>query len=381
MKHESIIISLMFFLSSCIYIYLGIRIILKNPKEIVSKAFLALAGALFIWSFSYALNNLAKDMETALFWRRVGSVGRIYLFAIILHFMFLLTEKRDDFIEKWIIQLIYIPTLILVYVFSISSTMAPMQYNLMQVNYGWVDKPVDNIWTRAFFLYFISYMSISLGVVLRWKEKLKDKIVNKQANLIISTIVIAVGFGWLLDIIPSLFLEKPLPQLTSIVILIPVFAMYYAASYYNLFKAETFIKEEIIINSEDQENVFKNLSLSFYVAAILAFISEYIPYIGEDHALKYALLKALIISSIGFIIGIVQYIKKEEIRNNLTKVVLLLSIPICLFLFLKYASVTVWAFPIIIIISSILFTKRGLLVSTTIISIITQILIWIFRPG
>ena len=129
-----------------------------------------------------------------------------------------------------------------------------------------------------------------------------------------------------------------MPQLGPIFILLPTGAMYYAVRYFDIFKAKISKKEETILTSEEQENIFKNISLGFYTASLLTFLSEYIPYIDEENAFKVALLKALIICSIGIIIRLIQNIKKENIKRNLTTIALILSVPICLFMFIKYAS-------------------------------------------
>lgn len=380
MQWQALIFSLIFFLAALIYLYWGITIIRINPKERVNQIFLVLSIALFVWSMSYAINNFAQDIEMALFWRRVGSLGRLYFFAIVLHFMLLLTQKKDALIEKWMILLIYLPTLLLVYVFCISNTMAPMQYDLMLIDYGWVDKPITNSWTKLYYFYLALYMLLSLAIAEKWKRKLKNEKVSQQANLIIISIVIAFVFGGLLDIIPSIVLETPFPHLTSIVILIPVYAIYYAARNYELFRAETVNGGEIIVTSQEQEKIFVNVARAFYLASLLTFLSEYIPFIGHEGAFQAALLKGLTLFVIGVMIRLIQTIKQEEVKENLTIIVIVLSIPIVLFQFINQSSVTVWAFPLILVIISIIFSKRTLLFAIIIAAIISQMVIWLFYP-
>lgn len=381
MEFMASLFSFMFLLAFFIYLYWGIYIIRINPKDRVNKAFLSLSIALCIWSFGYAMGNSALNAETALFWRRVASVGRIYLFSIVLHFMLLLTHEKDKLKKKWPLLLLHIPAALLVYVFSISNTLAPLQYNLIQIDYGWVNKPAGNIWTNLYYSYGLLYMLTTLGVVMRWKRNIDDKKIIKQANLIFTTIAIAVLFGAILDILPSKILVKPFPQLSSIFILLPVGAMYHAARYFDVFKIETVKKEETIITSQEQKKIFTNLSIGLILSGFLAFVSEYFSLTLEgNRSLNDSLIMGGPLVITGLILATIQQIKKEKTRENATVVVLLTSVPLVALLFSKYSGVTAWVLPIIIILSSLLFNKRILLISTTLVAIATQRLIWIISP-
>ena len=92
--------SIIFFLSAFIYLYWGIYLIRIDPKEKVNQVFFALILAVFTWSVGYALSNSSMDIRTALFWRKMASVGRMSLFSIILHFMLLLTYSNFAVVKQ-----------------------------------------------------------------------------------------------------------------------------------------------------------------------------------------------------------------------------------------------------------------------------------------
>lgn len=139
-------------------------------------------------------------------------------------------------------------------------------------------------------------------------------------------------------------------------------------------------KRETIVTQEERVNIFKSLSLGFYISGIFAFIVEYTKYINNENAFRFALIKALLLIGIGITISLIQKIEKELRRDNLTILILIISVPLIILQYLKYGALTVWAFPILIIISSIIFSNLNLLILTTVISIITQFLIWIINP-
>ncbi len=381
MKIEMSFYSLTFYLASIIYLYWGVYIIRLNPKERINRAFFALVLAVFIWSLSYGISNSAIDLETALLWRKIGSIGRMSFFSIILHFMLLLTNTNEELDKQWLIIPLYIPTLLLIYIFAFSKSFTPLQYNLIKFDHGWFNKLPNNIWNTLYYFYFVSYVLASLLVVLRWKRKIKSKAVTKQANLIFKTIALALILGGLFDFIPSVAFSKAIPQTTSIVILIPVWAMYHAARYYDLFHTKTFEMEEIVITDEEQKKIFINIAFIIFTIGILSMISKYLTTFKSGDANIYELTEpGIYISLVGLILGIIQSINKKSFRETMNIIVLLVSIPVISILFLEYAAITVWVIPIIIIMSSFLFSNRTLLTLTTVIGIGSQGLVWVMNP-
>ena len=258
--------------------------------------------------------------------------------------------------------------------------MAPIQYNMIKIDYGWINQPVTNIWGLLYYLYYFVYIVSSLIIVWKWKKGFKTQSIVKLSNLFFLTFFLTLLVGTFNDTLGALVFKNHMPQMAPLIALYPVWVMYYLARHYDVMKKERQGKNDIIVTEEDKKNIFSNLSLAFYTAAVLAFISEYLPYASQENAIYRALIKALSVLAIGVIIRIIQNIKKESLRENLTIILLVLSIPIILFQYVKYGSITVWAFPMVIIISSVIFSRRTLLVSTTVAAIISQILIWRMNP-
>ena len=381
MGYKASIFSLMFFLACCVYLFWGIYIIRSNPKSNINKVFLFLCFLLSIWSFAFSIANSAANVEICLFWRRIAAIGWTSVYSVILHFIVLLIHKKEKLERKRVFLLLYIPAIINIYVFSFSNSMVAIQYNLIETDYGWANISINNGYDWFFYLYYISFIIASLALVWKWKQRLQDKKIIKQANLIIMTILISLLLGSFTDVVLNASFAKPLPQMAPIFILIPIWAMYHSARYYDVFKVETVKKKEIIVTKEQQKRIFTNLSIAICISGILAFISEYFSNIHENRGdLKAALIMGGSLIIIGLSILFIQRIRKKSLKGALTTGVLVSSIPIVGFMFLKYSMVTVWVFPIIIMLSSLLFNNRTMLISTTIVAIITQRLVWILRP-
>ncbi len=380
MEHGATLFSLLFFSLMFIYIFLGAYIIRLNPKENLNRLYLAICIAMSVWSLGFAMANDAQTLAKALFWRRISAVGWSTLFSVMLHFLILLTREKSRLNKKWIFKALYIPSLINLYVFAFSNNMAQTQYNLKRFDLGWINIAVNNGWDWFFYLYYGLYIGASLIIAWKWKQQLEDKGMPKQRKLMSIPLFIAFILGSAVDVVLSSILEEPLPQMAPLFILLPTFTIYYLARYYGVMQQANFYKKEIIVTDQEQEKVFRNLSFAFYIAGILAFIAEYIPFMKEENAFKLALLKGLTLIIVGFIIRLIQNIKDSNVKANLTIIILVASVPLVLLQFLKYGGATVWVYPVVIMMSSLAFSKRTLLVSTTISVIITQRIIWIFRP-
>lgn len=381
MEYGSSIFSLLFFIAFCIYLYWGVYIIRINPKGGVNRVFLATSISLCIWSLGYGMTNTALDMESALLWRRFSAIGRMSLFSLVLHFMLLLANKDVSVKQRKLFMLVHIPALITMYIFAFSNTMSIVQYNMMKINLGWVNIPTNNGWDYLYYIYYSLYIISSLIIVGKWKKEFKSQLIIKQARLFFITFIGALIVGTFTDLVLSSILKNPLPQMTPLFVLLPVWAMYYSARYYNVLTLKKVKKEEIFVFREQKKQIVIIISMAISLSGVLSFSFRYFSDTsGKSGDLSKSIINAMIIITFGLSIFFAQKIEKESLKDFLTTVALIMSVPIVAYQFLDYSTITVWVFPIIIIISSLLFNKRFLLIGTTIIAIITQRLVWIIRP-
>ena len=84
--------------------------------------------------------------------------------------------------------------------------------------------------------------------------------------------------------------------------------------------------------------------------------------------------------AIGLILGVIKKGKDKATRESYIIMILIVSIPIIVVLFPKDSEVITWFIPVIIMISSLLFTNSTLLITLTIVAMGTQIRMWIIKP-
>ncbi len=381
MEYAPLLFSLLFFTAFAVYLFFGIYIIHLNPQASLNKLFLIVCISLGLWSFGFSLANSAFNPENCLFWRRFSALGWTSIYSILLHFLLLLTGKKRVLKRRWFCLLLYLPALVNLYVFALSNQLAAGQYNLVKMDYGWINVAVNNGWDVFFYLYYAGYVLACLGLVLHWQRRSSDESIRRQAKLIFMSLLAALLAGSLTDVILSSNLTNPLPQMAPVFILIPIMAIYYSIKRYGLMHRETVNQDELILNDETRAVLFHYLAIAFLAAGLLGFLSEYLPHMLRGTGNLYsALLTSGLLLATGLVLQIVQALKGEDLKNFLNMAVLLFSIPLITLRFLLYAAITVWVFPLILMIISLVFNKRSLLFSVTAVAVVTQIVVWICKP-
>jgi diguanylate cyclase (GGDEF)-like protein len=382
MGNIPLLYSLIFFLAFTIYFFFGIYILNMNSKSSLNKVFFAVCISLCLWSFGFAMANSASNAETCLFWRRISAIGWASIFCILLHFTLILTGKKRVLKKWWLYLLLYLPAAVNIYIYSISSKTALIQYHLVKMRFGWINVEVNNIWDLLYYSYYVGYALICLGMLLLWMRKSSDKNIRKQAKSIIISLLSAVLLASMTDIIFNTLFNPFMPQMAPVVNLIPITTIYYLIKRYGLMKQETINKDELILNDTTRSNLYNFISIAFFATGLLCFISRYLQYmIKGKGTLNDALFSSGFFLVIGFAILIIQRLNGDDLKYSLNMVVILLSIPIISFRFEDSSSTTIWAFPIIFIIISLVSNKRALLISVTIVAIITQTLVWLYSFG
>ncbi len=380
MNSNYLIISFIFFLAALISIFWGIYVIVLNPKKKTNRAFLFVCISLSIWNLGFGMTNISQNLSDALFWRRFAALGWTSLYSVTLHFLILLTRKNKDIKIKNYIYLLYIPAIICIYAFSLSPDIASIQNDLVKTNFGWTNLADNTGWNYFYYAYYSLYMLASVSLVWKWRKRIKEKNKARKSNLVIVSIIISLAMASLIDIVLTSFGFQQLPQIAPLFIMLPTWAMYYSSRYYNLINDEKIENKEIIVSEEDKKKIFRNIAVVFFAGSIFNLIFEYTKFANDNsYNIKLGIINSIMFFLTGIIIYFLQSIKKDSLRENLTIAVLVANIPIITLLFFEYSSVTIWVFPVLLIIVSLVFSKKRLLIWSTIAAVASQVLIWILK--
>ena len=366
--------TILFFAVFAIYFFFSIYILHLNTKTALNRMFFAVGISLCFWSFGFAMSVNAPNAEDALGWRRVAVIGWSTLYANILLFINILVAPNRRIKYWWHYIVIYAPGILNLLVFCILNSTVSFEYHLVRVGFGWTNVAVSTIWDTIFYLYYVGYIVGCVALVWHWKRKIKDIRITRQANLIIASFVAAFILGTITDVIFAALPNPPIPQMAPIEILIPVSAFYYLIKRHGLMQ-EQIESSQSILSDQTRTKLFDYLAAIIMLIGIISFIYVYV--FAKDSLLRAVLIAGTLIL-IGLLMYLVQRLKSEPLKFSLNLVLVVLSIPAVTLFFLPYGGMTSWAFPVILIIVTLVFNRRSILVAVSVSSLLTQVLLWMY---
>src|SRR5690554_6417956 len=319
--------SFVFFIAFAIYFSLGIYTISINTKNMLNRLFFLSCLSLAIWAFCFSMANSAQDYETALFWRRLSSLGWGTVYSLLMHFYLIVTERNKVLSKKWVYVLLYLPTLVNVYAFGYSET-ARGQYELVDTAMGWVNVSVNSWGDLYFNLYYILFTVTGLLMVWSWGKKSKDLVKKKQAYLFISTYTIAMILGTMTDVIVNTYTSFSIPQMAPVIVLLPTTAIFYAIKRYGLMgvgKSDR-VEPGKILSEVNMARFIKIMSFVYIIGGMLNFSSQYffnqlLPDVNS------ILLSSFFFIAIGVMLIIIIFLPiKSDLKEFIFIIIMLVSI-------------------------------------------------------
>ena len=378
---QAYIFSLVFFSAFAVYFVFGLYILSLNTKSALNRLFFASCLALAVWAFCFSMANISSDYESALYWRRCSSLGWGTVYSLMLHFFLVLTERKELLKRKYFYLALYVPAILNVYYFGFNDS-ARAQYNLLQTPNGWINTSTGGLGDIYFNAYYILFTLTGLIVVWLWGKRAVDKIKKKQATLFIATFSIAMVLGSLTDVIVNTYIAFKVPQMAPIFILLPILAMFYAIKRYGLMKTAENENSEPgkILNQDNMGKFIAIMSFVYVVGGLLNFFARF--YLNPSPP---SLIAIMPISAFFFAIGTaLVFLKSSYMNNNFREqifiLIMLISVLYIAIYFTDTASITVWATPFIIVMLSVLFNKRYLILWIGAFILATQLYIWIKIP-
>lgn len=303
-------------------------------------------------------------------------IGAATIHAVLLHFVLVLVGK-SQIIRKTAYLLMYMPAFIFLYVYSLSPKMATMQYGLIELNAGLFNIAINSAWDWLYYLYYIVYMLIILVLLWQWKDKSDNKSVKNYINTIIALSGVTLIIGIFADIVLNTLVKFSMPQIAPIIYLIPllILACFIRQHTYKIKALDR--KRDMIISGENREKIYFYLSLLFLIGAILSSFPIFFPHLMPDN-IGVTLINhsSANLYVIGVLILLFNFLRNTRLKDFLIIGLIILSIPIINIRLAASASITVWMYPIILMIVFLLFNERIPLILTIIVSLATQILLW-----
>jgi diguanylate cyclase (GGDEF)-like protein len=370
--------SLLFYIAFSVYSLFGSYVLLINSRNRTNRMFFLVCLSLVIWTFSFSIANSANSYETVVFWRRVSAFGWGILYSFLLHYTLLFTHSNGGKKINWKYGLLYIPAFINIYIFGISSN-AENKYQFIKTNVGWVNMSKNSIWDYYFNVYYLSFGIASLAILILWSIKASKPEEKKQGFIQVISFSINFLLGSFSDVIFNTYTTINTPQLAPVFAIIPISAIFYATKKYGLMVKDKEKKAEPgkILSQVNLDRIFNIVSIIYFISGLLCYVT---PHFLQHNKMDISsgIFISLLCYFTSMLIQLVKFLKvKEVIKEDFFIAIIVLSLMCITLFFMKYASITVWAAPFIIIIISVLFNRKKILLFLGTASVLVEIVIWI----
>lgn len=139
------------------YLIWGIYIWNQNPKEKINRIFTILCFSLALWSMGYATANIQPTINQVLLWRRISAIGWTSVYSLMLHFLLVLTPNKKKTLTPFWEYILYLPATFSMIIYSFSDYFANIQYEFVEIWYGWLSLSMNTIWSYIF-MFTLDYM-------------------------------------------------------------------------------------------------------------------------------------------------------------------------------------------------------------------------------
>ncbi|NLW11384.1 MAG: hypothetical protein GX028_05135 [Clostridiaceae bacterium] len=371
--------SLLYYAVFLLYPFLGLYVLSLNARARMNRIFAILTISLSVWALGYALSINAMDIEAALFWRRIASIGWGSAYALLLHFILFLTGRNKKLDSKALTILHYAPALISILAFGPFLSSARNNYYIVSSASGWVSISLFTVWDIVFIAYYLIYSLVSLVLIIIWGAKSEDPGKKRTVVSIGIAILALVVFGTVIDILETP--SSPVPDLAIIFIPIPLITLIYSIRRHGIMRqrqeSRTAAAGEILSDNKRKE-LFRYLSFAFFLGVILN-LGHYFYFPVDLGSVQIFGALLLLISVFFRLIPILPI--NRDLQDNLMITLLALSIPLIMLRYLdNYASNIVWPVPIIFMSLGAIYSKRRMIIASLTAAIFTQIYSWITAP-
>ena len=358
---------------------MGAYVLRLNHKAAINRVFFLISICLTLWAFGFSVIIVAPNEQTAVVWTRISAIGYEILYSALVHFSLLLTGHTRILKKTWFYAILYLPAAICLYAFVVAPEAAGVFYHFVQTESGWKRSMPFSFYDAFFQAYFLGSVAASLTLIALWKHKLQVPQIKKTANIILWAFALALVLGAFTDIVNGNYIELPLPQMAPMFFGIPLSALFYCINKLHLMKSNKERETDLILNDERRIMIFRIASLGLIFGGIVLFLLEHFWWNSGDFALT--LLASLLLVALGGLLLYVQRTRKGF--SNLEKFLIFVTLtvtPILTVNMVENGGTALWAFPVMLIVSALVFGSRDTLFSSSITILFSQVYLWTVVP-
>ncbi|MDK2808768.1 MAG: hypothetical protein PWP24_1505 [Clostridiales bacterium] len=367
------------FLLAILCICLGIYLLYLNKNASINSIAYFCCYGMGIWCYGTAKALYANTYLDALVYLKFTIIGVIGFVSTFLHLCILFTRRETTGRKSILPLLFYLPASVMIYIFAFSLGASARIYKLVQGTGGWQSFFQKQQVALLLDVFVFVYLLSAVLLLLWWREKRKGAEDKRYRNYIcLLTLFVIVSFL----IIIVLDLRRPLGyyhEYLLLLVIVPVITAFFIVHRHPFLGEDEEILEDKVFMDRSRNKVVQLFSGALVLGGIIYFVTQY--FYGNNHRVWELWKMTFFLFFIG---ALIHLLRKSAIRRESKSIVyailLSLCIPIITLEFIDSAAISMWVFPVIIMITGILFydTAVMLLVSTTM--VMTQCYLWIRVP-
>lgn len=374
-----VIFSAIYLIMASISPVMGFYALRFDSKATLNRLFMMISVCLTFWALGFSIAMIAPNAATCEFWSRFAAAGYELVYSVLLHFILVLTGHKRILSKKWFYVLLYLPAAFCLYVFVLSPDMARMIYQFGFGARGWVRVTSSTVFDLIFQIYYLVSVLTSLALLLVWKLKNAQRAIKKQADILIVSFFIAFGLGTFTDIVNGNTLNLPIPNMAPVFFLIPLSAFFYCINKYHFMKPRQDNKLEIILNDERRITIFRIASYGLILGGISLYVMQNVWWKVDGVFLTF--FSSAMLVALG---GSLRYVQKMKKGYGVLELLLIITsmtlTPILTVNMTAYGGMSIWAFPIMLIVCALVFNSNDMLLASSIPAFLSQIYLGALLP-
>lgn len=356
----------------------GVYFLYENRIKVQNSLFLALVVSLVIWAFGFALEVGAQELQISLIGRRIAPIGCGMMASITLHLVLSLTEQVKRIKKWWVYVLIYLPGVITTAAFTLLPFFGVNSDAPLKTSFGWMYISGLDGWDIFYYIYAILYPLIA-GYILVERKKYALS-VNHQKNFILLAMAIIFSFviSVIVDVLPALF-RIQFPRLSAFPMMILIIAFSHFGGRNQPSPVQWQTTSRMVLSKAVGTRVYSLFGLGIMASGIALFFST--SRIDDSHSLLSASLVSGLLILTGLLLLIVDFLRlSETFKEMQVSMTLSFITPLIVLWFAGAKLFVVWAifFPLIVI--SLMFNRRVILITLIVTSLLTTLFQWAFLP-
>lgn len=204
-------LNLMTLASAGISAFMGMLVLLRNPRIRLNQIFFILCFTVACWAFAVFEIRISHDYEEAMSWLRISFFWPLPS-AILLHFVLTFTGHQDFLKRKWPYLLIYGPATIIAAHFYYSEKFSVF---LVKRPWGWTFEFPESVFSDSVYGFFVFMTLVVVVLCHLFYLRQTDPLLKKQAGFALAgTSLYALSVALSYGLFPALDIN--LPELSSI---------------------------------------------------------------------------------------------------------------------------------------------------------------------